>query len=235
MQEQKQPNGKPEGREAAHDIRQRFQNAIVLVRIIYRASEQDAMASQVEDALMKALEQLPLSAQTVQAFKDNLAKVRKSKSLTYQEDTYVMGGVLIYCGILLQVLMGLGVHDVSTKLALFSFAITFPCTVGFFLVRFLKEKSGVSRYGYIHSCIALFAEIGVIVTTSALIFHAWNIAGWAFLICSVVLFFGYWSYKFSISYLPFLGALRDILKNLSVAPAPASADIPKVTEEDENS
>jgi hypothetical protein len=52
--------------------------------------------------LVKSFERLNISAASIQMFKDRLEKMRQSAPHSNLEDTYVMGGILIYCGILLE-------------------------------------------------------------------------------------------------------------------------------------
>ncbi len=132
-----------------------------------------------------------------------------------------MGGILIYCGILLPVLISLGIPDFPARFAWIAFAISFPCTVGFILTRFLKQKNSISSYGRIHSSLAFLAQIGVIATTASLFFRVWNVAGWVFLLWTLVIFLGYESYRFSIYFKPFLSIFRDILKGISDTPPSA--------------
>ncbi len=171
--------------------------------------------------LVKSLEQLNVSAPSVQMFKNRLEKVRQSAPHAHLEDIYVMGGILIYCGILLPVLVSLGIPDFPARFAWIAFAISFPCTVVYILTHFLKKANSISSYGRIHSFLAFLAEIGVIATTASLIFHIWNGAGWVFLLSTLVIFLGYNSYRFGIYYMPFLSIFRDILKNISNTPPPA--------------
>ncbi len=206
-QQQQQPN-----------LRQKLQGAIQLARVIYRATRQDSTALQIGDMLVKSLEQLNVSPQSVQMFKDRLEKVRQSRHHAQLEDIYIMGGILIYCGVLLPVLISLGIPDLPARVAWIAFAISLPCTIGFFLIRFLEKKNSISSGGVIHRSLASLAEIGVIATTTGLFFHVWNIAGWVFLLCVLVVFLGYSSHWFGIYFKPFLGILRDILKNLNNTP-----------------
>ena len=97
--------------------------------------------------MVKIFEHVNVSAPAIETFKERLEKRRQAISLTYIGDTYIMGGILFYCGILLPVLVSLGTSDSSTRLAWIAFAVSLPCTVGFFLVRFLKKKNNISNYG----------------------------------------------------------------------------------------
>jgi hypothetical protein len=194
--------------------RQKFQNATLLVKVILRATRQDSIASQIERELIAVLVQLQVPVQSIQLFKDRLEKVRQASPSAYKEDKYVMGGILIYDGILLQVLMGLGIPDFSMRIAWIAFAISFPCTVGFLLVLFLKEQNGISSHGGLHSKLAFFAGIGAVIMTTSLFFHIWDIAGWVFLLFALFILFGYSIYRFSVYYKPFLAIFRDILKGL---------------------
>src|SRR5262249_39020083 len=145
-------------------LKQRFQAAIPVVKILNRATKQDSNALQIEDVFVKSLEQLNVSPQSVQMFKDRLEKVRQSRHHAQLEDIYIMGGILIYCGILLPMLISLGIPDVPARVAWIAFVISFPCTVGFFLIRYLEKKNSISIYGEIHRRLAFLAEIGVIAT-----------------------------------------------------------------------
>jgi UDP-N-acetylmuramyl pentapeptide phosphotransferase/UDP-N-acetylglucosamine-1-phosphate transferase len=185
-------------------FRQKLQVAIPLVKLILRAARQDSTAFQIEKMLVKGLKQLGIPAQSAQMFKDRLEQARQSQPHAHLEDIYVMGGILIYCGILLQVLMSLGIPDLPARFAWITFAVSFPCTVGFFLALFLKKKNNISSPGGLHSKLAFVAEIGAVATTACLFFHVWSIAGWAFLLCTLTIFLGYYSYRFGIYYRPFL-------------------------------
>jgi len=68
-----------------------------------------------------------------------------------------MGGILIYCNILLPALIGLGIPDFPSRLAWIAVAAAFPCAVGFSLAWFLKERNSISGYGWIHSILATIA------------------------------------------------------------------------------
>lgn len=210
-QQQKQPN-----------LIQRILIAIPLtlqlVRGVSRATRQDPIALQVEDAFIKSLEQLNVSAELVQTLKERFAKTRQRTDHARLEDIYIMGGVLIYCGILFPVLINLGIPDFPTQLAWIAFAISFPSTAGFFLVRFLKEKNNISSHGWIHGILAFLAEIGAITMTVSLCFHIWNVVGWVCLLWTLVILFGYQRYRWSIYYKPFLSIFKTILKNLNDAP-----------------
>lgn len=189
-----------------------------LVRVMRRATRRDATALQIEDLFIKSFEQLHVSAQSAQMFRDQLEKLRQSADLAYIEDTYIMGGILIYCGILLPVLTSLGIPDFPSRIAWIAFAVSFPCAVGFFLARFLKERSSIAGYGWIHSTLAGLAQLGSLVLATGLFFHIWNVAGWIFLGCVLLILFGYGGYRFGIYFKPFLDIFRDILKYLSDTP-----------------
>src|SRR5260370_16302717 len=150
------------------NVRQKLQGAIQVVKVIYRATRQDSTAPQIEDMLVKSLEQLNVSAPSVQMFKNRLEKVRQSAPHAHLEDIYVMGGILIYCGILLPVLVSLGIPDFPARFAWIAFAISFPCTVVYILTHFLKKAHSISNYGRIHSFLAFLPNIVVIPTTSSL-------------------------------------------------------------------
>ena len=172
-------------------LRQKYQVAIPLANAIYRATRQDSTALQIEDMLVKSLEQSNVSAQSIQMFKDRLEKVRQSTPHSHLEDIYLMGGILIYCGILLPVLTSLGIPDFPAQFAWIAYAISFPCTVVYILTHFLKKTNSISSYGWIHSFLAFLAQIGVITTTASLFFHVWNVAGWVFLLWTLVIILGY--------------------------------------------
>lgn len=199
-------------------IRQKLQVAIQLVKILNRATRQDSTALQIEAILVKSLEQLNVSVQSIQMFKDRLEKVRQSAPHAQLEDIYIMGGILIYCSILLPMLLSIGVSDFPAQFAWIAFVVSFPSAVGFFLIRFLKKRNSISSYGGIHSGMAFLAAIGVLATTASLFFHVWNVVGWIFLLWSLTIFIGYHCYRFGIYFKPFLGIFRDILKNISNTP-----------------
>jgi hypothetical protein len=196
-------------------LRQKLQVAIQLVKILNRASRQDSTDLQTEDMLVKSFERLNISAPSIQMFKDRLEKVRQSAPHSNLEDTYVMGGILIYCGILLPILLSLGIPDFPARFAWIVFAISFPCTVGYFLTRFLKERNGISSSGGIYRSLAILAQIGVIATTASLFFHVWNVSGWLFLLSALAIFIVYQCYRFGIYFKPFFSIFRDILKNIN--------------------
>ncbi|HYU77312.1 MAG TPA: hypothetical protein VEL31_31980 [Ktedonobacteraceae bacterium] len=197
---------------------QRFQLAIQLQKVLSRAAKQDSVALQIEDTLAKNFEQLNIPEQFIQRFKDGLEKQRQAKSLGYHEDTYIMGGILIYCGILLPVLISLGIPDFPVRFAWIALAISFPCAVGFLLIRFLKKRSSISNHGWIHGILSLLGELGILATTASLFFHVWNVVGWVFLLWALVIVFGYYIYRWNIYYGPSLGILKDILKKLNDLP-----------------
>lgn len=192
-----------------------MQMALQIIKIIYTAMHQDAMAFQAEDMFVKSFEELNIPAQSIQMFKDRLKKVRQSATHTYSEDTYIMGGILIFCSILFPLLVSLGVPDFPTRFAWIAFAVSFPGAVGFFLARFLKKKNGISSYRGIHSYLAFLTEIGVLATTASLFFHIWNVVGWLFLFWAFTIFLGYQSYRFGIYFKPFLHTFMDIFKNIT--------------------
>lgn len=211
FEQQNQPN-------LIQRLRMAIPFAIQIVEVISKASRQDSLALQIEDALVKDFERLNIPVQSIQLFKDQLAKARQRADHGHREDIYLMGGILIYSSILFAVLISLGVPDFSTRFAWIVFAISFPCTIGFSLVHFLKEKNAISSYGWIHSSLAFIAEIGVIATTAGLFFHIWNIVGWIFLFWVFVIFLGYQRYRWSLYYKPFLRLFEAILKKLSDTP-----------------
>ncbi len=151
-------------------------------------------------------------------FKNRLEKVRQSAPHAHLEDIYVMGGILIYCGILLPVLLSIGVPDFPARFAWIAFAISFPSTAVYILTHFLKKTNSISSYGLIHSFLAFLVQIGVIATTASLFFRVWNVAGCVFLLWTLVIILGYIYYRFGIYYMPFLSIFRDILKNISDTP-----------------
>ena len=144
------------------NVWQRIHAAIQLNKMLNRARGTRSTAFQTEDAMVKIFEHLNVSAPAIETFKERLEKRRQAISLTYIGDTYIMGGILFYCGILLPVLVSLGTSDSSTRLAWIAFAVSLPCTVGFFLVRFLKKKNNISNYGVIHGGLAALAQIGIV-------------------------------------------------------------------------
>jgi hypothetical protein len=182
------------------------------------AGRQDPIAIQIEEVLVKNFEQAHTSEKSIQTFKQRLERVKQSAPHAYLEDTYAMGGILIYCSILLPALIGLGIPDFPSRLAWIAFAVAFPCAVGFFLAWFLKERNSISGYGWIHSILATIAEIGMLTATTSLFFHIWNVAGWIFLFRAVAIFFGSYCYRFAIYFKPILESFRDIRKNISNTP-----------------
>jgi len=193
----------------------RIQMALQIFKIFKTAMRQDALAFQAEDMFVKSFEQLNIPAQSIQMFKDRLTKARQSAAHTYGEDTYIMGGILVFCGILFPLLVSLGVPDFPSRFAWIAFAVSFPGAVGFFLARFLKKRNGISSYGGIHSYLAFLTEIGVLATTASLFFHIWNVVGWLFLLWALMIFLGYQSYRFGIYFKPFLDTFKDIFKNIT--------------------
>src|SRR5258708_1442286 len=197
---------------------QRLKEGIQMARVISRTIRRDSKALGIEDGLIKSFELLTVPAQFIQMFKDRLGTVRQSAPHPQLQDIYVMGGIMIYCGILVPVLLSVGVSDFAARFAWIAFAVSFPSEVGFFLTRFLKKRNSISTYGGIHSSLASLAEIGVLATTASLFFHVWNVVGWLFLLWSLVIFIGYHCYRFGIYYKPFLSSFRDILKSLNDTP-----------------
>lgn len=197
---------------------QRLQLGVQMARVIARTIRQDSTALKIEDLLVERFEQLNVPLQLIQKFKDGLKKIRQATPHAQLEDIYIMGGILIYCGILIPVLLSIGVSDFPAQLAWVAFAVSFPSVVGFFLIRFLKKRNSISSYGRIHSVMAFLAQVGVFITTVGLFFHVWNVVGWLFLLWSLVIFIGYHCYWFGIYYVPFLSNYRDILKSLNDSP-----------------
>jgi hypothetical protein len=162
--------------------------------------------------------QVHISEETIQAFRDRLEKVRQRVPHIYLEETYIMGGILIYCSILLPALISLGIPDFPIRLAWIAFAFAFPSAVGFFVIRFLKDRNSISSYGSIHGFLASLAEIGILVMTASLFFHIWNVVGWLFLLWTMVIILGYMWYHFKIYFMPLLASIRDILKSIEDMP-----------------
>jgi hypothetical protein len=198
--------------------------AIQSTKVLHRATRQDPTALQVEDALIHNFEQLGIAEQLIQSFKSQLEKLRQRPDHLYLEDIYVMGGTLIYYCILFPLLMGLGMPDPATRLAWVIFAISFPCAAGFFLLRFLKEKNMIPGYGRFHSVLAFLAITGAVAITASLLFHIWNITGYLFLACSLVIFLGYLRSLWNIYYGPLLSILKTMVKTSK--PAPTHTSIP---------
>jgi len=121
--------------------------ALQIVTVLSRAAKNDEEALQIQDGLLDRFQQLGVSAASTKIFKDRLEKFRQRDEHTRLEDVYLMGGILIYCGILMSVLTTLGAPDFPLRLAWRAFAVSLPCTVGFFLVRFIKKKNGIAHYG----------------------------------------------------------------------------------------
>lgn len=202
---------------------QRFQLGRQVAGIFVKAMRQDAAARQIEDVLVAGLEQVGIAAETVQTFRDRLEKTRQASIFAYTEDTYVMGGILLYCGILVPALIGLGIPDLSSHVAWVAFAFSFPGAIGFFLARFIKERNSISTYGRIHSALAFLTELGILLVTASLFFHIWVFVGWMFLFWALVIFIGYHCYRFGIYYQPLLRTLREIFKGIENAPMPEKA------------
>ena len=59
-------------------------------KIFRKESGQDSTALQVEDVLVKSFEQVHISEETIQAFKDQLEKGRQRVPHVYLEDTYII-------------------------------------------------------------------------------------------------------------------------------------------------
>ena len=85
----------------------RIQIAIQLAWMMYKAIRQDTTALQIEDTILKSFKQLNVPEQSIQLFKESLEKARQSAAHSFDEDFYIMGGILIFCGILFQVLTSL--------------------------------------------------------------------------------------------------------------------------------
>ncbi len=64
----------------------------------------------------------------------------------------------------------------------------------------------------------LFTQHSIWHPTTSLFFHVWNVAGWIFLFWAIVIFFGYYYYRFAIYFMPILESFRDILKDISNIP-----------------
>ena len=214
MQQQSSNDTQKDASSAQIPFLQRIQLAIRLVRIFFRAMELDAQASQVEATLAENFRQQNFSEQEIQAFRDALERPRKSRALTFKEDTYMIGGVLAYCAIFLPMVVNIGIPDIAMKIAWIAFAIAFPCAIGFFLFRFLKEENTIAEYGKLHSTMALVAVVGVLVATTSLLFHVWYVVGYIFLTCGVLVLAGYFRLRWKIYYAPFLRILKIVLKKL---------------------
>jgi hypothetical protein len=91
---------KEQPQEQAPSLRQRFELGMKVARVFSRAGRQDPIAIQIEELLVKSFEQLHISEESIQTFKQRLEKVRQSAPHAYLEDAYAVGGILIYCGIL---------------------------------------------------------------------------------------------------------------------------------------
>lgn len=103
---------KEQPQEQVPTLRQRLQLGIQVARVFSRAGRQDPIAIQIEEVLVKSFEQAHISEKSIQMFRQRLEKVRQSAPHAYLEDTYAMGGILIYCSILLPALIGLGLPGV---------------------------------------------------------------------------------------------------------------------------
>jgi hypothetical protein len=196
----------------------RFQMALQICKILLKALKQDAIALQAEDRFVQSFEQLNVPEQSIQIFKERLKKARQAAAHTYSEDTYIMGGILLFCGILFPILINVGIPDFFSRFAWIAFAVSFPAAVGFFLARYLKKRNDISSYGGIHSYLAFLSEIGILATTAGLFFHIWNVAGWLFLFWALAIFFGYLGYRFGIYFKPLLDIFKENLKNITPPP-----------------
>jgi len=100
------------------DLKQRMLVGIAIAKALDRAAGTGSNAKQTEDIFVDGLKNAHVSEERVQRFRDGLAKARQSKEFSSLEDVYVMGAIVVYSGILLQVLIGLGVPDLPSRLAL---------------------------------------------------------------------------------------------------------------------
>jgi len=195
----------------------RIQMAIQLAWMVYKAIRQDTTALQTEDIIVKSFKQLNVPERSIQLFKERVEKARQSAAHSFDEDNYIIGGILIFCGILFPVITSLGVPDIPSRIVWIAYVFTFPGAVGFFLARFLKKQNRISIYGALHSWLAVLTEIGILATTVGIILHYWNVAGWLFLFWSLVIFICYHIYRFSIYITPVLYTFRYIIfKEISI-------------------
>ena len=210
-----------ETREAdAHQLSwlQRVRTAIQLVRVLSGAFQQSAQALQIEEEMIKSLEQFSLEARLLSLLREQLAKMRQRDEHARLGDIYIMGGILIYCGIFLPMLISVGRLDVPIQISWIAFAVTAPSTVGFFLVHFLNGRNGIASHGRMQSLLALLAEGGSVAMTASLIFYCWDVAGWVFLLWTLVVLLGYLRYRWTIYYRPFLSLFTSLLRRLNEIP-----------------
>ncbi len=231
LHKQKQQQNQPSLIRRLQNLKQAFDFARLMTKAIFRASEQNSTARQLEDMLVKRFEELSIPTQYVQMFKDRLEKMRQRTDHARLEDLYLMGGILIYCTILIPTLISLGIPDLPAQFAWIAFVISLPCPLGVFLTRFLKKQNNILTAGKIEGILAFFAEMGILIATTSLFFHVWNVVGWLFLLCAIVIFFGYQNYRASIYYKPLLSTFVDILKHLSNTP-PAQQQVQESPSDD---
>jgi len=212
------------------DLKQRMLVGIAIAKALDRAAGTGSNAKQTEDIFVDGLKNAHVSEERVQRFRDGLAKARQSKEFSYREDVYVMGAIVVYSGILLQVLIGLGVPDLPSRLAWIAFILASMGAVGFLLIHFLRDKQDMQGYGRgVQGILSSFGALGAIAVTACLFFHVWNLIGWLFLCCMFCVITLYVRFRFYAFFHLFLSNFKDILQSLDET-ARKEAEVEQVME-----
>jgi hypothetical protein len=115
-------------------------------------------------------------------------------------DRYLVGAIGAIELVLLPVLATLGTPDAPTFISLLFLAFGLPCTAGFLFISFLKKANGIVQYGCIHSALAGFSILAAVVSVTAVLWHSSMSAALVFLVVSVGMIVGCFSYAEGLLY-----------------------------------
>lgn len=147
----------------------------------YILKENPTLDATIEEDLRK----LNVNEQNVALFNEILSVMNKAGhdwEAIQKFNQYVLGGIGVFNIVLFQMLASAGRSDIALSISWLAFVISLPCTVG---ALFLSKEHGKIKnlwFPSVYWLLCNFAFFGCGLSTTAFIWHYWNIAGGVFAI-----------------------------------------------------
>ena len=150
---------------------------------MWRARLEGSQGEHVEETLSNALRSFGVTEEGIgffRAFLHAWRKARRDDEAFHTVDRYLVGAMGVFDLILFQMLVSVGHSDWASSLSMVAFIVSLPCTVGSLFLSFLKKEYKITVYGRGHGTMSLLSVISTFVSSTALIYHIWPVAGLLF-------------------------------------------------------
>jgi len=156
---------------------------------MWRARLEGSQGEHAEETLSNALRSFGVTEEGIGffgAFLNAWRKELRDDEAFHTVDRYLVGAMGVFDLILFQMLVSVGHPDWASSLSMVAFIVSLPCTVGSLFVSFLKKEYKITVYGRGHGTVSLLSVISTFVSSTALIYHIWPVAGLLFFFIAII-------------------------------------------------